>query len=83
MGQDLRWPLATQGSVTPEEAARAAQRSLGVELAGQRAHAMDPDLGEYVEIVPLQGLPEPRAPVERRLLHDPFIRAEGGELRLL
>eukprot|EP00969_Alexandrium_andersonii_P362285 15459372-Alexandrium_andersonii.AAC.1 len=35
MGQDLRWLLATQGSVTPEEAARAARSALGVELSGQ------------------------------------------------
>eukprot|EP00969_Alexandrium_andersonii_P113886 5034276-Alexandrium_andersonii.AAC.1 len=69
--------------VTPEEAAHAARRALGVELSGQCAQAVDPDLGDYVEMVLLRGPLEARAPMERRLLRDPRIRTESGELRLL
>eukprot|EP00969_Alexandrium_andersonii_P021186 925118-Alexandrium_andersonii.AAC.1 len=83
MGQDLRWLLATQGVVTPEEAARAVRGALGVELSGQSAQAVDPEHGDYVDMVLLQGPPESRAPMERRLLRDPSIRTESGALRLL
>eukprot|EP00969_Alexandrium_andersonii_P277648 12272667-Alexandrium_andersonii.AAC.1 len=50
MGQDLRWLLVTQGVLTPEDAARAAQCAVGAQMAGQAAQAMDPELGDFVDM---------------------------------
>eukprot|EP00969_Alexandrium_andersonii_P249573 11029883-Alexandrium_andersonii.AAC.1 len=62
MGQDLRWLLAMQGLVTPEEAARVVRGALGVELSGQSVQAIDPEHGEYADMVLLQGPPSPAPP---------------------
>eukprot|EP00969_Alexandrium_andersonii_P222486 9826708-Alexandrium_andersonii.AAC.1 len=71
MGQDLRWLVVTQGVLTPEDAARAVQRAIGVPVAGQAAQAMNPEVGDFVDMVLLQGPPESRSPMERRLTRNP------------
>eukprot|EP00969_Alexandrium_andersonii_P289044 12775785-Alexandrium_andersonii.AAC.1 len=42
---------------------------------------MDPELNDYVDMVLLQGTPETRFPVERRLLRDPVARTPRGECK--
>eukprot|EP00969_Alexandrium_andersonii_P178548 7894143-Alexandrium_andersonii.AAC.1 len=57
--------------------------SPGVQVSGQEAQALGPDLNDCEDMILLQGPPEARAPMERRLLHDPVVRSENGEFRLL
>eukprot|EP00969_Alexandrium_andersonii_P033637 1470645-Alexandrium_andersonii.AAC.1 len=65
MGQDLRWLLVTHGVLPPEEAARAVSGAVGVQVSGQAVLAMNPEVGEYADMVLLQGPPETRGPMER------------------
>eukprot|EP00969_Alexandrium_andersonii_P330774 14619636-Alexandrium_andersonii.AAC.1 len=50
MGQDLRWLLVTQGVLLPEDAARAVSRAVGIQVAGPAVQAMDPEVGDYVDM---------------------------------
>eukprot|EP00969_Alexandrium_andersonii_P297462 13146722-Alexandrium_andersonii.AAC.1 len=44
---------------------------------------MDPELNDDVDMVLLQGPPEARSPMERRILRNPAVRTPSGEFKLI